>query len=669
MPKTSSIGRAIPGRSRTVIESVRPELDCGRFAIKRVIGESVVVEADIFTDGHDLLTAVLLYRVAGEPVWTETEFRESGNDRWRAAFEVTRIGRYEYSVEAWVDRFKTWRRDLQKRLDARVLTDGDLEIGARIIEEAAGRARGEDRKRLHQWAEIIRMPGDDSARLALTAELAGLMARYPERAHATRYGRTLPVVVDRERARFSAWYELFPRSTSRIPGRHGTFEDVKALLPRIADLGFDVLYLPPIHPIGRTNRKGKNNELTAGEDELGSPWAIGSDLGGHKSIHPELGTLEDFRSLVSTAARYGIEVAMDVAFQCSPDHPYAREHEEWFLHRPDGTIQYAENPPKKYEDIYPFDFETEAWPELWEELKSVFVYWIEQGVRIFRVDNPHTKPFRFWEWLISELKAGYPDLIFLSEAFTRPKVMYRLAKLGFSQSYTYFPWRNTAWEIRQYHSHLTRTEVREYFRPNSWPNTPDILTEYLQTGGRPAFLSRLVLAATLSASYGVYGTAFEACEQRARFPGSEEYLDSEKYQIRQWHLEDQEENLTEFLRLVNRIRRENPALHRDWNLSFHDIDNPQLICYSKCTDDLSNIIIVVVNVDPHHVQSGWMEILPRELGLEEHDPYQAHDLISGARYLFHGFRNYVSIDPARVPAHIFRVRRKVRSEVDFEYFL
>jgi starch synthase (maltosyl-transferring) len=400
MAKTSSIDR-IPGRSRTVIESVRPEVDCGRFAIKRVVGESVLVEADIFTDGHDLLTAILVYRVSGETEWTETEFQELGNDRWRASFEVTRVGRYEYSAQAWVDRFKTWRRDLQRRLDARVVTGADLEIGAGIIEEAAQRAKGEDRKRLLQWAEIIRPPGDDKARLALSGELANLMARYPDRSQLTRYQKTLPVVVDRERARFSSWYELFPRSASPVTGQHGTFEDVKSLLPRIADLGFDVLYLPPIHPIGKTNRKGKNNLLIAEEDDVGSPWAIGSEEGGHKSIHPQLGTLEDFRSLVSKALEYGIDIAIDVAFQCSPDHPYSRDHEEWFRHRPDGTIQYAENPPKKYEDIYPFDFETEAWPELWLELKSVFVYWIEQGIRIFRVDNPHTKPFRFWEWLLS----------------------------------------------------------------------------------------------------------------------------------------------------------------------------------------------------------------------------------------------------------------------------
>jgi starch synthase (maltosyl-transferring) len=434
-------------------------------------------------------------------------------------------------------------------------------------------------------------------------------------------------------------------------------------------MGFDVLYLPPIHPIGQTNRKGKNNALAPDPEDVGSPWAIGSEAGGHKAIDPALGTLEDFRSLVKKARGQGIDIALDLAFQCSPDHPYAKEHPEWFQHRPDGTIQYAENPPKKYEDIYPFDFENEDWLGLWEELKDVLIFWIDQGVCVFRVDNPHTKPFRFWEWLINEVKSRHPETIFLAEAFTRPKIMYRLAKSGFTQSYTYFPWRNTAWELRQYHSQLTRHEVREFFRPNSWPNTPDILTEYLQTGGRPAFMARLVLAATLTANYGIYGPSYEVCENRPRRPGSEEYLDSEKYQIRNWEAEDHNERISEFIALVNTVRRENPALQGDWSLRFYDCDNPQLLCYSKRTEDFSNVVLVVVNLDPHHPQSGWIEVVPRELGVESHDPYQVHDLVSGARYLFHGPRNFVSLDPARVPAHVFLVRKRLRSERDFEYYL
>jgi starch synthase (maltosyl-transferring) len=433
-------------------------------------------------------------------------------------------------------------------------------------------------------------------------------------------------------------------------------------------MGFDVLYFPPIHPIGHTYRKGRNNALKAQPGDSGSPWAIGSEAGGYKAVHSELGTLEDFQRLVARARDFGLEIALDIAFQCSPDHPYVKEHPEWFRHRPDGSIQYAENPPKKYQDIYPFDFETEAWQSLWEELLSVFLFWIAEGVHIFRVDNPHTKAFPFWEWAITEIKREHPDVIFLSESFTRPKVMYRLAKLGFTQSYTYFAWRNAKWELTEYFTELTQTQVRECFRPNLWPNTPDILNEYLQHGGRPAFMVRVALAATLGASYGIYGPAFELSEHRARELGSEEYLDSEKYEIRHWDLA-RPDSLKDYIGRINRIRYENPALQSDWNLRFYPIDNEQLICYGKWSDDLSNVIVTVVNLDPHHVQSGWVELPIDTLGLEAHQPYQVHDLLTGDRYLWYGPRNYVEINPRAVPAHIFRIRRRLRTERDFEYFL
>jgi starch synthase (maltosyl-transferring) len=425
-------------------------------------------------------------------------------------------------------------------------------------------------------------------------------------------------------------------------------------------MGFDVLYFPPIHPIGHTHRKGTNNSPVANPDDPGTPWAIGSEEGGHKSIHPQLGTVEDFRSLVAKARQYDIEIALDIAFQCSPDHPYVKEHPEWFRWRPDNTVQYAENPPKKYEDIYPFDFETENWQELWKELKNIVLFWIEQGIRIFRVDNPHTKPFSFWEWLITDIKMSYPDVILLSEAFTRPKVMYHLAKLGFTQSYTYFTWRNTKWELTRYFTELTQTEVREYFQPNLWPNTPDILTECLQSGGRSAFITRLVLAATLGASYGIYGPAFELCENRPKEPGSEEYLDSEKYEIKNWDIA-RPDSLKDLITRVNRIRRENPAFHRDWSLRFRDVDNEQLICYSKYTDDLSNIVLVVVNLDPHYTQSGWVELPLEEFGIDGQKPYQVHDLLSDARYLWQGSRNYVELNPQIIPAHILLMAGQVRS--------
>jgi starch synthase (maltosyl-transferring) len=652
-----------------VIEAVSPEIEGGRFPAKRSTGELVTVEADIFADGHDTLAAVLRYRHESAADWTEAPMTPLVNDRWRGQFRVTELGRYLFTVEGWVDRFETWSRQLKKRIQAGPGFEKDvkveLEAGARMLEETAaraGRAPGAprtdgaagDAARLTALARALRGGKVESP----DGEASALMRRYTDRSLATVYPRELEVLVEAPRARFSTWYELFPRSV-------GTLRDVERLLPDIARMGFDVLYFPPIHPIGRTHRKGANNR-PAQAGEPGSPWAIGSEEGGHKSIHPELGTLEDFHHLVQAAKAEGIDIALDIAFQCSPDHPYAREHPEWFKHRPDGSIQYAENPPKKYEDIYPFDFETESWRELWQELLSIVVYWAEQGVRVFRVDNPHTKPFAFWDWLLTETRRKYPDAIFLSEAFTRPKVMYRLAKVGFSQSYTYFAWRNTAYEIYQYFTELGQPPIREFFRPNLWPNTPDILTEYLQTGGRPAFQARLILAATLGASYGLYAQPFLALEGRAREPGSEEYLDSEKYQARKWKEDDA---IRELVTIVNRIRRENPALQTDRGLRFHFTENDQLLAYSKSTSDNSNVILAVVNVDPHHVQRGWVNLPLDELGLEGDRPYQAHELISGARYLWNGPRNYIEINPSSMPGQIFLFRRRVRSEHDFEYFL
>ena len=657
--------------ARVVIEGVRPEIDGGRFPIKRTIGDNVLVEADIFADGHDAFSAVLLYRKATASKWVEVPMKPLVNDRWQGMFTVTDLGHYQYTLMAWIDGFRSWRRDLKKKIEAEQDVAVDLLVGAELIKEAGKRSTGRDAEQLKTWANILRASQKstvDKGRLALGEEVAELMAKYPNRRSPSIYPKELVVVVDRERARFSAWYEMFPRSCISQAGTHATFKDCEARLPYITAMGFNVLYFPPIHPIGRTHRKGRNNAACAGPDDPGSPWGIGSEEGGHKAVHPELGTLEDFRRLVVKAREVGIEIALDVAFQCSPDHPYVKEHPEWFRLRPDGTVQYAENPPKKYEDIYPFDFETPRWQELWEELKSVVLFWSEQGIRIFRVDNPHTKPFSFWEWLIAEVKKVYPDVIFLSEAFTRPKIMYSLAKLGFSQSYTYFAWRNTKWEVTQYFTELTQTEVLEYFRPHLWPNTPDILTEYLQSGGRPAFMARLVLAATLGASYGIYGPAFELCENRPRSPGSEEYLDSEKYEIKNWDIE-RPDGLKAFIALVNRIRRENPALQRDWSLRFHHVDNDQLICYSKQTEDLTNIILVVVNLNPYYTHSGWVDLDLDSLKLEQERPYQVHDLLTGARYLWHGPRNYVELNPSVVPAHIFRFQRRIRTERDFDYYM
>lgn len=657
------------GRKRVVIESVEPEIDAGRFPVKRIIGDSIEVEADVFADGHDHVDARLLFRFHETPTWSAVPMRPLGNDRWRGEFPVTREGEYLYTVAGWIDHFDTWRSDLEKRIAAGQDIRVDLLNGAQLVEQAALRAGRDDADALRRWEAELRATEEIAAAptAALDPALAAMMALYLDPAMETRYERELRVTVDREKARYSAWYEMFPRSTAMEPGRHGTFKDCEARLDYVARLGFDVLYLPPIHPIGQSFRKGKNNATTAEPDDVGSPWAIGAQEGGHTAIHAQLGTLEDFRSLLRAAANKGIELALDIAFQCSPDHPWVSEHPEWFKKRADGTIQYAENPPKKYQDIYPLDLESSDWQGLWDGLLGVFLFWIEQGVRIFRVDNPHTKAFPFWEWLIAEVKRDFPDALFLAEAFTRPRVMQRLAKLGFSQSYTYFTWRNTKQELTEYFTELTQTKVHEFMRPNLWPNTPDILSETLQVGGRPAFLSRLVLAATLGPNYGIYGPAYELGENKPIRPGSEEYLNSEKYEIRHWNL-DAPHSIDGTIATVNRARRENPALHASHDLSFHYTDNPYLIAYSKASPDGSNFVLTVVNLDSFHTQSGWVNLDLERLRLRADESFQVFDQLTGFRYLWQGARNYVELAPDRMPAHIFRVLRKVRSEKDFDYY-
>ncbi|MBV9269096.1 MAG: alpha-1,4-glucan--maltose-1-phosphate maltosyltransferase [Acidobacteriaceae bacterium] len=658
------------GRRRVIIEGISPEIDGGRFPAKRTVGDVVRVEADIFTDGHDSVAGALLYRFEKTSEWCETRFQAINNDRWWAEFPVTELGRYRYKVIGWVDHWETWRKDLLKRIQADTDTPVDYQIGAKLIEEAAARAKGEDATWLRGEAQLLNdEPSTEERRARATATPLNLrMLRYPDHRFKSELDRELVIVVDPVRARFSSWYEFFPRSTAKEPGTHGTFRDCLDRLEYVADMGFDVVYLPPIHPIGFKFRKGKNNTVVAEPEDVGSPWAIGAQEGGHKAILAALGTLENFRTFVARASELGMQVALDIAFQVAPDHPYVREHEEWFKKRPDGTIQYAENPPKKYQDIYPFDFETSNWKQLWQELKSVFEYWIEQGIRIFRVDNPHTKAFPFWEWCITELKRANPDVLFLSEAFTRPKIMYRLGKLGFSQSYTYFPWRNAKAELQEYLTELTKTQVREFFRPNQWPNTPDILTEFLQTGLRSSFMIRFLLAATIGANYGIYGPAFELMEHRPLRPGSEEYLNSEKYQIRQWDL-GRPDSLREFIAHVNRIRRDNPALQNDWSIDFHPIANDQLICFTKSSPDGSNLILVAINLDPHYTQSGIVDLPLNRLKIDPDRPFQAHDLLTGARYVWNGPRNYIELNPHSVPGHIFAIRHRLRTEHDFDYFL
>ncbi|MBA2433406.1 MAG: alpha-1,4-glucan--maltose-1-phosphate maltosyltransferase [Chthoniobacterales bacterium] len=654
--------RAFP---TAVIENIQPLVDGGRYPIKRVVGEDLVVEADIFKDGHDVVAAILKWRALGETHWHETSMTHVSNDRWRGVCTLYQNTTYEYTVEAWTDTFAGWQHEFSAKFKAKIpnLTSETRE-GAALVDEAASRAgTTPDAQRLRELAELIRTsehaPIDA---IAHSGELEVLMATYPDRSSATQYMPAPKVTVDRVGARTAAWYEFFPRSAEGRGDKGSTFRDC---LPRVDDakaMGFDVIYFPPIHPIGFANRKGRNNSVTSQPGEPGVPYAIGNrhigapNGGGHKDVEPALGTLEDFDWLQGEIRARGMEVALDFAINCSPDHPYVHEHPEWFYKRPDGTIKYAENPPKKYEDIYPLNFRCENWQLLWGEMVSIILFWAERGVRIFRVDNPHTKPVPFWEYMIARVRDRFPDTVFLSEAFTKPKMMKALAKAGFSQSYTYFTWRNTKQEFTEYFTELTQTEMRDYFRGNLWPNTPDILPMHLQEGGRPAFLIRAVLAATLSSVYGIY-SGFELCEN-APLPGREEYLDSEKYQWkeRDW---DAPGNIKDWITRLNRIRRENRALHFYDNLRFYGADDGNILFYGKMTPAKDNIIFVVVNLDAHRTHHAFIQVPLAEFGASEGDAYQVHDLLTDARYTWHGSRNYVELDPLTQPAHIFRVRRMV----------
>ena len=679
-PRTSSeaavsgeatpLGDPVPAKpaaapKRPVIENVRPQVDGGRFPAKSAVGDMVCVEADVFADGHDLLACEVRFQREGDATWTSVAMDSLGNDRWRGGFVTAELGRYRFVVRGCIDRYATWLRGLMAWAAAGQDLTAELAAGAELLADVAQRARGSDRRKLAAASEVLAQAqgdldtpipqdlaseldvGGDATAMLNARTLRQLVRRYRQTADTTS-SPPFPLVVEPERARFSTWYELFPRSASPVPGRQGTLADVLDRLHYVERLGFDVLYLPPIHPIGVTGRKGHDGATVAGPDDPGSPWAIGSEAGGHTAVDPALGTIDDFDALVAAAARRGISIALDLAFQCSPDHPWVRSHPEWFRHRPDGSIRYAENPPKRYEDIYPLDFETEAWWELWLALLEVVRHWIAHGVSVFRVDNPHTKPFAFWEWLIATVKSEHPEVIFLAEAFTRPAVMNRLAKLGFSQSYTYFTWRNSKWELETYMRDLA--EVRDFFRPNFWPNTPDILTEVLQFGATPAFVARLVLAATLSSSYGVYGPAFELQEHVARAPGSEEYAGSEKYAIRHWDLE-RRDSLAPLLARINQVRHSHPALQRNDTLRFHHTDNDQLIAYSKSSGD--DVVLVVVNLDPRYRQSGWVDLTGLDRGSGQ--AVEVRDLVTDARFRWEGTHSFVILDPATVPAHVLAV--------------
>jgi len=656
------------GQGRVVIENLQPEIGGGEFYAKCGAGDDFLVEADIFCDGHDAICADLLWRFEGGREFHKVPMGMVGNDRWRGSFKCEAVGFYEYTITAWIDHFKSWQNDIKKKNAARQDIATDIIIGVEMIRTAAKEGSADGLIMLERLAGVLEKTKDpeNATLIATNEELSGLMRKYGQRVSVTEYGKILKVLAERERAVFGSWYEVFARSTSPDAGRAGTLRDCIELLGDVAGMHFDVLYLAPIHPIGETSRKGKNNARTAGEGEPGSPWAIGSVEGGHKAIDPDIGTMEDFEELVREGQKLGIEIAMDVAIQCSPDHPYVKEHPEWFKWRPDGTIQFSENPPKKYEDIVPINFETENWRQLWDEIKSIFDFWIEKGVRIFRVDNPHTKSFAMWQWLIGEVKAANRDVIFLAEAFTRPKVMYRLAKIGFTQSYTYFTWRNTKSELTEYMRELTSGPVKYFFRPNFWPNTPDILPEYLQLDSRRGFIIRLVLAATLSSNYGIYGPAYELCVNNA-LDGKEEYGDSEKYEVKHWN-KNQPGNLREIIKLVNLIRRENAALWQTNNIRFCNIENEYMLAYIKSTAAGDNIILTIVNLDPFHKRGGYIDLPIEEIGIDGRQPYLMRDMLSEDKYIWSGSRNYVELDPYVMGSHIFRLQKRLKREYDFDYY-
>lgn len=644
--------KSIQGQNRVIIENVTPEIDGGRFYIKSVPNEPILIEADIFGDGHDKVYARLLYKHQAEKNWTSKPLHLINNDRWRGNFTPTKEGFYSYMLEGWIDHLASWQHEISLKIKDGQQVSSELLVGASLLEKILGKASNEDKKDIQLTIDAFKdsYQYTEAVFLAMSEKLANWFEQYPEQDHITQY-KELKVWIDRPRAGFSTWYSMFPRSAAKNPNEHGTFRDVIDLLPRIQSMGFDVLYIPPIHPIGKQFRKGKNNSPNCLPTDPGVPYGIGSELGGHDAIHSELGTLDDFKALIKACHEHDMEIAMDLAIQCSPDHPWAKNHPEWFKIRPDGTIQYAENPPKKYQDIYPINFETEAWQSLWQELKRIIFTWAEWGVRIIRVDNPHTKSFAFWEWVIAETKNKYPDMIFLAEAFTRPKVMQQLGKLGYTQSYTYYTWRHNKAEMTAYMRELTQTDMRYYFRPNFWPNTHDINPPVLQTGHEPNFLYRFFMAATLSSNYGIFGPTFEFMVHEP-FPGKEEYWNSEKYEIKHWDW-THTNKLTYVITQVNKARKENTALQFTNNIAFCDTNDEQVFAYLKVHQH--NRLLCVVNMDGYNRRQAMVRVPLHLIGKAEWEEYIVHDLITGGKFVWRGELNYVELDPYLLPFHLFRI--------------
>ncbi len=647
----------IAGQQRVIIKNVEPQVDHNHFSVKRTVGESVDVYADIFADSHDKVYALLLFKKVGDKTWQEVPMNPIMNDRWTGTFIPKSTGFYEYTILAYIDHYASWQYGLRKKFEAGQDISVEMLIGAEMLEKMAKQCQGSDQKKLKEYAKSFRDTSAENIEVAvaraLSDEATQLATKCVNRSHATHYHQTVNVEVERKKALFSTWYEFFPRSTAREEGKHGNFQTAAKILPRVAEMGFDVVYLPPIHPIGKKHRKGLNNALSANPGDPGSCWAIGSDEGGHKDIHPELGTMKDFQDFVWKAGELDIEIALDIAFQCAPDHPYVKEHPQWFKWRPDGTVQYAENPPKKYQDILPINFETEDWQNLWMELKSVIAFWVSMGIKIFRVDNPHTKSFKFWQWCIKEIRSENPEVIFLAEAFTRPRVMEWLAKTGFTQSYTYFTWRNNPYEMREYMLELAKGPMRNYFRPNFWPNTPDILTPDLVHGGESAHIMRLILAATLSSNYGLYGPVYEFGINHP-YPGKEEYIDSEKYEVKHWDW-NAETRIKEIITIINQVRKDNPALQSTWNVTFAEVQNDSILAYAKKDEESGNIMFMVVNMDSFNTQSAYLKMPMYELGMNFEKPYRLEDQISGAHYTWQGEWNFVELNPYQIPAHVFKV--------------
>jgi starch synthase (maltosyl-transferring) len=641
-------------QTRIIIENVTPQLDGGAFCIKRIVGQSVVVKANVFADGHDVIGACVKYKHVSAKKWLEVRMVELGNDEWQAEFKVDKQGHFSYFVEAWVDYALNWQHGTERKIQDNQYVKSELLEGAEYCEDILKDVTAFEKKYLTETIKVFQdeKQYDKAIQIALSHELHHIFETYPTRTLANT-SQELQVYVDRPKALFSTWYEFFPRSASSEKGKHGTFKDCEKLLPRVAAMGFDTLYFPPIHPIGEVNRKGKNNATNAESGDVGSPWGIGSQYGGHKSTHPELGSLDDFKSLVKAAKNLGIEVAMDYALQAAPDHPYVKEFPQWFKWRPDGTVQYAENPPKKYQDIMPIYFETGDWKNLWKELLDVALFWVEEcDIRVFRVDNPHTKPFYFWGWLIAEVKKKYPDVLFLAEAFTRPKIMHELAKQGFSQSYTYFTWRNSKAELIEYVEELTKTEQADFYRPNFWPNTPDILPYALQSGNESIYLHKYFLAATLSSSVGIYGPVYEYMVSAA-MPGKEEYFNSEKYEFYHWDWTIQNKLIT-VISKINKIRKEHLSLQQTNNIQFCATDNDQVLAYYKFDDAKQDETMMICSLDPYYAKQAWIQLPIASLGLQPGQTVKVVDLITGNSYYWDKEWNFVELHPA-LPFHLFKI--------------